>query len=177
MKKFKNADGVIVVFDEATGMYYDSVCDCYYKRDKVENDEQWVTVSEYPIGTIVKSDRTSITWRKITSDSWIRIIEESNDVIEPFIGVDRTVVGHHGFVLPEKWCVEINHISELTEYARKRGIDLNDGFFHHKHNYPHYLYSEPYWSEPSYVSVFNPKEGSCEEFIEITLEQFKKYVI
>lgn len=78
-----------------------------------------------------------------------------------------------GFVLPEKWFVKVTSVNDYKEHALSKGYDITHYWIQEYEGKEYYYYSEIYWGHQGFVGrAYFP-----EEFTEITLEQFNKYVL
>ena len=147
---------------------------------KVENNEG----NQFFIGDVVKTeaglhfkiigfkyDENKTKILAIATDNYPEVVKDINDIehyIEP-----KDVVKEE-FVLPEKWCVKTtlsnknilqdylqNNIINYPEYLKTWEV-INDRYFHNK--------GHGYEGGHSSYKIFDG-------FIEITFEQFKKYVL
>lgn len=131
---------------------------------------------DYLIGTVFnsvygvkneKSERKPFFYAP--SKDYIAVKKEGGVIYQN--GKWAEIVSKPEFVLPEKWCVRIDKwTSDIKEYIQNKYNPKTEEYI----DYP-VLFSEEKWASPKFVS-FQSNLGKT-NFIEITFEQFKQYVL
>ena len=138
----------------------------------IENSNDWEEIT-YPIGTKIKDSLTLSTYIKDESGKWIYSpINEYFLIDESEIGENKRFQVIDDFILPEKWGVRITKENRdvLTKWVESRP-DYNK--VHYKIT-PIDTFVVNKYCDNTYQHWYNSLPN---EFIEITFEQFKKYVL
>lgn len=139
---------------------------------------QWLKDTYCPKAHVCfKGDGSGLYYGWAGSEHYHKMYGKIKDFPNPVeeITLEQWDEAVNGFVLPEKWCVKVEekNKSKIYPYLLEKYKEIHK-WIENPHYCKKYLYSE------SVKELMSPKYASfifLEEFKEITLEQFEKYVL